>query len=100
MLYTFLTETEGSTNVDQYDGSDVGEALRKWNRRSRLRPGFSEGQLFDQGRGGPTPIKGRKATWCYSGTNASGQFFLVHIVATAVPNVRASHSPRTRKKDG
>ncbi len=82
MLYTFLTETKGSTTIDQYEGSDVRDALRKWNRLSRLRPRFTEDQLFDSGRGGPTPIKKRKATWCFSGMNAPGQFFLVHIVAT------------------
>lgn len=83
MLYTFLTETNGSTVIDQFEGRDLAKALRRWNKLSPVRPGFTEDELFDSGRGGPTPVAGRKATWCFSGINSKGQFFLVHIVATS-----------------
>ena len=85
MLYTFITESEGSTVVEQFDSASMPEALRKWNEASVASPGFTEDQLFDSGSGGPTAVQDRVATWCFSGINGSGKFLLAHIVATAVP---------------
>src|SRR5262249_28355523 len=96
MLYTFVTEARGSTAIDQYEGLDVREALRKWNRLSQLRPQFTDDQLFDEGRGGPTPVKRRTNTWCFTGINTAGDFFLVHIIATA--DRRRLHRPRAQAR--
>jgi hypothetical protein len=79
--FTFLTETKGSTIIEQFEGFDVQEAVSFWFRESEILPGEpSEGNVL-------SPITGIKNAWCTSGHDPHGSFFLVHIIATADSDV-------------
>ena len=74
--FTFLTEKEGSTIIEQFTGADVGEAVLSWHRNSLTQPGEPlEGEE-------PTPVDTVENVWCIGGHDPRGAFFLVHIVAT------------------
>ena len=80
MLFTFITDKQGATIAEQLQGSDVLDAMVKWNGASRARPKFRNEDLT--GRNQPTPVTPFHNLWCFSGVDKNDVFFLVHIVAT------------------
>jgi len=76
--FTFLTEKEGSTIIEQFEGRDVTEATLNWFHGSETKPG----KLLEGDE--PTPINDVTNVWCISGIDNQGVFFLVHVVRTAV----------------
>lgn len=77
MTFTFVTEKEGSTVIEQFKGADVEDATLRWLQGSQTHPGEPlEGDV-------PAPVETVENVWCTGGHDAQGTFFLVHIVATA-----------------
>jgi hypothetical protein len=77
MAFTFFSEKEGSTFIEQFSGKDLVEALADWYGRSIVEP-------CEQLEGDdPTSVDTVKNVWCISGHDTGGKFFLTHIVATA-----------------
>jgi hypothetical protein len=80
MLYTFVTESGGSTFIEQFHGNHVEDALVAWSHASTAHPHFERTRLVRKDR--PTPITGLRGTWCFSGVDKNDVKYLVHIVAT------------------
>ena len=75
--FTFLTEKEGSTIVEQFTAHNLLDAVVRWVHESQTRPGEPlEGDV-------PTPVEGIENVWCTAGHDPQGSFYLVHIVATS-----------------
>lgn len=81
-VYTFITEKEGSTIIEQFRGVDIREATLRWYRGSETKPGEP---LLEIEEDPPTPITGCKGVWCISGHDPEGRFFLTNVVATKGP---------------
>lgn len=78
LIFTFFSEKEGSTVIEQFSGEDLHQALLAWHEGSIVKPGMPlEGDE-------PTPVETAKNVWCISGHDPEGKFFLTHIVATAL----------------
>lgn len=80
MLYTFITEKEGGTLLEQFRGKNVEDALLKWSHASESKPRFDKERLVDED--GPVQITGLKQAWCFTGVDKNDVSFLVHIIAT------------------
>ena len=80
MLFTFVTEVAGSTIVEQSDGSNVVDAVRRWVRSSAFGPEFNEDVVDIDA----TPVSGVADVWCVSGLTKRGDFFISHVIATVV----------------
>jgi hypothetical protein len=74
--YTFFSEIEGSTLIEQFTGKDLGEAMAVWYRESKIKP--EEPMDGDE----PAPVQTVKNVWCTSGYDLKGKFYLTHIIAT------------------
>lgn len=77
MTFTFFSEKDGSTLIEQFLGKDLREALADWYRGSIVKP---EAPLFEDDE--PASIVTVKNVWCISGHDINGKFYLTHIVAT------------------
>ena len=77
--YTFITEKEGSTIIEQFSGIDVREATLRWYQRSETNPGEPLEEIEEA-----TSISGVKGVWCTDGHDPKGTFFLTHIIATKI----------------
>ena len=77
ILFTFITEKEGGTYIEQFPGASLEEATLRWYKESETRPG----ELLEDRW--PVPIDGRKNVWCISGMDDQDVFFLANIVATS-----------------
>ncbi len=76
LIFTFFSEKEGSTIVEQFSGNDLSEAVSRWYGNSIVSPeGASESD-------GLAPVHTVRNVWCMSGFDRQGKFFLTHIVAT------------------
>ena len=83
MLFTFISGCQGAIVIEQFNGKTLQAALRRWNLKSQLAPGFADEALTDGGAGGGTPVEGTTSVWCFSGVTDDDRFILTHIVATA-----------------
>jgi len=77
MVFTFFSEKEGSTLIEQFLGKDLREALVDWYRGSIVKPEAP----FDEDDE-PARVLAVKNVWCISGHDVDGRFYLTHIVAT------------------
>src|SRR4051794_10720798 len=77
MVFTFFSEKEGSTLIEQFLGRDLREALVDWYRGSIVKPEAP----FDEDDE-PARVTAVKNVWCISGHDVDGKFYLTHIVAT------------------
>ena len=76
-LYTFVTDKQGGTYIEQFSAADIDAAVRMWHDRSHTMPGPGDAEDLD-----PTLIKGMKKVWCIDGFDPAGVFYIVHIVET------------------
>ena len=76
IVFTFFSEKEGSTLIEQFLGKDLREALGDWYRGSIIKP---EAPFEDDE---PARVLTVKNVWCVSGHDVDGKFYLTHIVAT------------------
>jgi hypothetical protein len=81
MVFTFFSEKEGSTLIEQFLGKDLREALVDWYRESIVKP---EAPLEDDE---PACVTAVKNVWCISGHDVGGKFYLTHIIATVSQRV-------------
>lgn len=79
MVFTFLSEKEGSTLIEQFLGKNLREALTDWYRGSIIKP---EAPFEDFEDDEPARVLTVKNVWCISGHDVDGKFYLTHIVAT------------------
>jgi hypothetical protein len=77
MVFTFFSEKEGSTLIEQFLGKDLREALADWYRGSIVKP---KAPLFEDDE--PARVLTVNNVWCISGYDIDGKFYLTHIVAT------------------
>jgi hypothetical protein len=82
MIFSFLTETAGSTVVEQFDAESLEAAMRAWFEKSSVHPGHMPSDLSHPSWVEPTPLAGLLNAWCYSGEDPKGVFYLVHVFAT------------------
>ena len=80
MLFTFITEKEGGTLLEQFRGKNVENALLRWSHASKSNPCFERDRMA--GEDGPVRITGLKRAWCFTGVDKTDTSFLVHIIAT------------------
>jgi hypothetical protein len=77
-VFTFITEKEGSTIIEQFSGRDVVEATLRWYKGSETHPG----EPLEGIEEAATPVTSVEGVWCTGGHDPGGKFFLTHIVAT------------------
>lgn len=75
-VFTFFTEKEGSTIIEQFAGKSVREAILIWRSHSQAYPGAP--LEADE----PVPVDTVSNVWCISGLDPEGRLYLTHIVAT------------------
>ena len=76
-LYTFVTDKEGGTYIEQFKGVDIEEAVLTWHDKSHTIPGPYESLGMDV-----TRVSGVNNVWCVDGFDPAGRFYIVHIVGT------------------
>jgi|CXWL01.1.fsa_nt_gi hypothetical protein len=79
-LFTFITEINGSTLVEQLEAATVRKACEIWHSVSQARPEPFRASLYTYIN--PTPIEDSLNAWCYGGQSAAGHAYLTNIVAT------------------
>ena len=83
MLFSFISEVGGGTNVEQYEGGTLREAALSWEASSPIQPRLNLDVLaFD-----PTPVDGTRHLWCVTGVTHDDKIFMTHIVATCLKDV-------------
>lgn len=80
MLYTFMTEVEGGTYIEQFVGKDIDDCLAQWIERSSTKPITSVHPVGSEDN--PTRVNEVSNVWCFDWVDDNDRFFLVHIVAT------------------
>ncbi len=79
--FTFLTEVQGTTLVEQVEAADLAESVRRWYAVSAARPDRNDAVAYELDN--PVSVQDVSLVWCLSGRTTSGQDFLAHIVETA-----------------
>lgn len=76
--FTFVTEMNGATIIEQVQGQDIEDAVRHWHQHSQAAPGpSSDGS-------GPTLLEGAGNVWRISASETAILYYTAHIVATLV----------------
>lgn len=81
-LYTFISETRGSTILEQFKATSIEQAVIIWRARSKLHtrlPKIYKGAEFVE----PVPVDGLHNVWCDSYSDKDEKPILIHIIKTA-----------------
>ena len=76
--YTFVTDKEGGTYIEQFKGGNIEEVVRTWHEKSHTIPGSYESYGMEV-----TAVSSVKNVWCIDGHDPAGHFYIVHIIATS-----------------
>lgn len=76
LLFTFFTEKEGSTIIEQFRARSMQEAILNWYKQSQICPGEPVGG------GEPVSVDTVENVWCFSGLDPNGRLYLTHVIAT------------------
>lgn len=79
ILFTFIAEHDGSTELEQVTSMNLHDAVRRWNAKD----GGSRIPLDRLDLDEPTPVEGLDGVWCFSGIDQSEKLYIVHVVRTA-----------------
>ena len=82
MLYTFVTEFQRSTSVQQINADKLHDAVYRWLEiNAHLQPAFlSDANLYDDYA--PTEISGITNCWCLSFLDQHSKLVISNIVLT------------------
>lgn len=77
-IYTFVTDKDGGTYIEQFEGADLEDAVLRWHDQSHTTPG-----PYPSGDKILAPVPGIRGVWSLSGLDLDNRLYVTHVVPTS-----------------